>query len=311
MIQEAEHFISKLAQEYKQLYLPIRKGISDTSEYKDVTLKGHAPLNHDLDFILHDKDLYQVFNTDYGYVKYIYLYNRSDFEKLVKKLAYKCEPVELPRTMGSIVIRGVTNWEKIKLHKLKYELMGNNDWNLEFKRFTAVKKNYQDTIIIISDGYYSNLPLNYTNFTERQWNDISVDIRKYHELTHFICMNKYPKLKHPIFDELLADCMGLLFAAGYYDKELAGKCIGVTKKGYKEGSRLENYVDRKLISCEVCMKILLLIDSLEAILIEKMDRTQMSIEEFYISYLEYLIDSVYGQENILLQLSFIDQLSQQ
>lgn len=305
-----EHLIGKLAQEYNQLYLPIKKGISETSEYKAVVLKGHAPLNYDLDFTLDEKDLYQVVNTEYGEVKYIYLYNRQDFEKAVRKLAHKCEPVEIPKTMGSIVIRGVNNWRKIELHKHEHESMGNSDWSTEFKRFTSVKKNYQDTIIVISDGCYSNLSYEYTNFNEEQWKDISIDIRKYHEFTHFICMNKYWRLKQPLFDEVLADCMGISFAIGYYDKELACKCIGVTNEGYKIGGRLENYIDKNLLSHELCMRIIFIIDKLEAILKEKMDKSQIKKGEISTDHLGYLLDCVYIQEDILSEFVFLSELSQ-
>jgi hypothetical protein len=52
----------------------------------------------------------------------------------------------------------------------------------------------------------------------------------------------FPEKKYPIWDELLADCMGLIFAAGEYSVPLAQRMLGI-EKGVYVGGRLENYTD--------------------------------------------------------------------
>ena len=309
MIDVDNHFIKLLADEYYQLYIPITAGISSTEVYKDAALKGHIPFNHDLGLILDEKDIYEEISTEYGDVRYIYLYNRLDFENAVRKLAYKCEPLEIPKTMGAIIILGVNNWKKIKLHKLQCEANGNFDWKSEFRSFTSIKKNYKDTLIIISDGCYSNLSHIHTKFNEEQWKYISMNIRKYHELTHFICMNKYHELKQPIFDEILADCIGITYALGHYDKKLACMFIGIIDNHYQSGGRLENYIDKNFITHELVIEILNLMDMLEAITKEIMEKEQIEIHRSSINDLECLISNIYMKENVLSQIILLNQLT--
>jgi hypothetical protein len=97
-------------------------------------------------------------------------------------------------------------------------------------------------MILLSDGPYSAVPASHTPYSQEEWRSISRQIRKYHELTHFICRRQFPEKKHPLWDEILADCMGLLFATGKYDLTLAQAFLGI-QNGVYIGGRLENYLD--------------------------------------------------------------------
>ncbi|MBQ1577315.1 MAG: hypothetical protein IIZ83_10165, partial [Oscillospiraceae bacterium] len=66
-------------------------------------------------------------------------------------------------------------------------------------------------------------------------------IRKAHECTHFICRRLYPELKDAVWDELVADAVGLWAAFGRFDRALEELFLGVDETGYV-GGRLENYV---------------------------------------------------------------------
>ena len=46
----------------------------------------------------------------------------------------------------------------------------------------------------------------------------------------------------PVWDEVTADTVGLLFATGNYDASLAALFLGVTEAGYADG-RLAEYLD--------------------------------------------------------------------
>ena len=114
------------------------------------------------------------------------------------------------------------------------------DWNAEFKAFTSDKKNYLDALIVLSYGPYSNISADRMGLSSDEWLTISHTIRLYHECTHFICRRLFPQKIDAIWDELVADAIGLFAAYGHYDKEKACIFLGVDEKGYT-GGRLENY----------------------------------------------------------------------
>lgn len=55
---------------------------------------------------------------------------------------------------------------------------------------------------------------------EPAWIRASDDIRKYHELTHFVCRRLYPDLIDKVRDELIADAVGICAAFGEYRRDL-------------------------------------------------------------------------------------------
>lgn len=64
----------------------------------------------------------------------------------------RCEPKPIPATQGASILDGVINWTKIRAHRaaflLSESLKGNPapDWGAEFRRFTADKRNYQNSL---------------------------------------------------------------------------------------------------------------------------------------------------------------------
>ena len=95
--------------------------------------------------------------TPAGKVDVLSLCDRADFEHCIRALAHRCENGDVPSTMGASIISGLINWEKIRKHKEEYVAGGGDDWSGEFERFTSDRKNYRDTIIVLSQGYYSAL----------------------------------------------------------------------------------------------------------------------------------------------------------
>lgn len=235
--------LNELAEIYPQLYLTPGVGMSQTDEYKDVTLRGKVPEHKDLSgFVQTKEDKIFDINTPAGKVRVVYLANREDFERFINIIYNKCEPKEYPKSMGASTISGINNWTKINKHKMKFITQGGRDWDEEFKLFTKNPENYKDTIIVLSKGGYSAIKASDIGYTQSKWTDVSFNIRLYHECTHFICKKLYPDNKDALLDEILADCIGLVFALGYYDKKLAKLFLGVNENGYA-GGRLENYLE--------------------------------------------------------------------
>ena len=232
--------IRDYAARYRQLLLPVREGISKTDEYKKVVLQGLETIGQPVPFICEQIERYTC-STPAGEAEIMLVSDREDFEHLYHALAYRCEPVPIPASVGAVTISGVINWEKINSHKARYLSLGNTDWDDEFGRFTADRNNYCDTIILLSSGPYSSIPAERINMTEREWAEKSVVIRMYHELTHFICRKLYPEKKDVIRDEIYADCIGLIAAFGQYEPLLAKMFLGVEAEPYRKGGRLEHY----------------------------------------------------------------------
>lgn len=234
--------IEEMAQRYMQLYLKPQDGMSNSEIYKNIVLKGKKPGTSELRAFSHsERDRIFHKNTPAGEVEILYLYLREDFEQFIRIMMYRCEPATIPKSMGAAIISGIVNWRKIERHQMQYLLGGGMDWDAEFKRFTAEKANYSDTLIVVSQGAYSNLHYEETPYNEQKWMDVSLEIRIYHECAHFICGKLYSELKNVLWNEIIADCFGLLNATGSYNSCLAKAFLGVSEVGYIEGGRLKNY----------------------------------------------------------------------
>lgn len=242
-----EHPIMLAARKYPQLRLAVRKDMSKSEIYRDVVLCGEPCMDRP-DFSFSDEDTLSIVNTPAGEAEILYLNHREDFVHAYRALAYRCEPVEIPDSVGAIAIRGLINWEKINRHHEEYLASGGEDWNGEFREFTSEKSNYLGEIILLSSGYYSNVSPEKVGLPAQEWKEKSLTIRKYHELTHFICRKVYPNDIEPIRDEVIADMIGLLQAFGEYDTQLAKIFLGIEGETYRAGGRLAHYAKDDLDS---------------------------------------------------------------
>ena len=233
--------ITELARRYPQLKLPIRAGMRETEEYKNAVLGGQ-PLDAEPAFLCPEEIELSAADTPAGRAEIVYLGNRTDFLHAYQALAYRCEPTPIPDSVGAVTLNGLINWEKINRHRDEYLAAGGEDWDAEFSRFTADKKNYRDGIILLSGGDYSNVPAAELGIPAPEWKKKSYAIRKYHELTHFVCRALYPDNIDALRDEVIADSIGLTAAFGRYDPALARRFLGTESGRFRAGGRLSHYV---------------------------------------------------------------------
>jgi len=239
-----QHPVVRLSRQYPQLLLPVKCGTKDTEEYKDAVLRGNIP-ERIPDFSLDEDDKLSDVTTPAGTVQVLFLHQRGDFEHAVRALAYRCEPVEIPSSMGATSISGLINWKKIHDHIEAYLCEGGTDTASEFSRFTGIRSNYLDCLIVLSSGEYSNVPSEKTGMDKTDWLKKSLMIREYHELTHFYCRKLYLENKNEIRDEILADMIGIIAAIGRYEENYARSFLGIEGLSYREGGRLQNYTEKK------------------------------------------------------------------
>lgn len=242
--------IAQYLWKYPQLSLPVSEGMSKSPEYLAIVRKGILP--SEPTFPLQETGLEEtdIIDTPSGPAEVLYLPNREIFEYFVHVLGYRCEPVPIPASMGSMMISGINNWRKIEAHKKEYLSAGGTDWKTEFREFTGKQENYKDVVLLISRGNYSALSAQDAGFKEEEWLEKSRTIRTYHELSHFVSRKLFPQNKEPLRDEIVADSIGILAAFGCYDELLAKKVLGIEKETYRAGGRLENYVENEQLQKE-------------------------------------------------------------
>ena len=231
--------LAHLAAEYPQLYLSPDTDIQET--YRRVVLRGEEPATKSLAHYRGSKyDRMETVDTPVGPVRVVTLGNRQDFELALRSLmAAKDGPLTpIPESQGAAMLT-VFNWPRIHAHLAQFP---EEERAAEFKRFTAVRENYVDMLVVLSRGPYSHVDAAAVGETEAAWLEHSDTIRRYHELTHVICRSIYPGDVAPIRDELVADAVGLYAAYGCFDPETEKLFLGI-RDGRYVGGRLGNYTD--------------------------------------------------------------------
>ena len=228
-----------LAELYQQLYLPPTE--EGNPAYKPVVLAGEEAEKKDLShFVMDDRDSCVLMDTPAGQVRAVTLHQRKDFETALNCIGSRCRITPVPATQGASILDGVISWKKIRDHEKEYRRTA-DDWDAEFSRFTADKKNYTEALILLSYGPYSAVKAERLGIDEETWLKQSDAIRRFHECTHFVARRLYHDQINAVFDELAADAVGLYAALGRYDRSMAETFLGIQEGHYVKG-RLENYV---------------------------------------------------------------------
>ena len=241
--------LARLAAEYPQLYL---NPDTDTQEtYRRVVLQGEEPEQKSLAHYRGDpKDREEIVETPAGNVRVVTLGSRQDFELVIRSLMAAKDGPEtmIPESQGAAMVT-VFNWPRIHAYLAKFP---QEERQAEFKRFTALRENYIDMLVVLSRGPYSHVDAAAVGETEEEWLDHSDTIRRFHELTHVICRRIYPGNVAPIRDELVADAVGLYAAYGRFEPETEKRFLGI-RDGRYTGGRLGNYTDfPEAIAVQVC-----------------------------------------------------------
>lgn len=241
--------IGQLAEVYEQLYLA--PGEASEKLYPEIVQKGEHPPRRDLShFHTTESDAWVSVPTPAGEVWAITLCDRFDFETFLQIMGERCRKVPIPKTQGAVILDGVINHRKVEAHRAEFAAKaveegrpepGWLEWEAEKTRFLSDRKNYTDALIVLSVGPYSALPASGAGYAEDEWLEISRIIREYHECTHFVCRRFFPGQIDAVWDELVADAVGIYAAVGRYDVALAERVLGI-EDGRYVGGRLQNYL---------------------------------------------------------------------
>jgi len=264
-----------------QLNFPIKKGISQTESYRSATRKG-APLK-DMEeasglVLKHPEKLrLTLHQSPAGRIPLIISGVRADFVSLLRAFVMKNEPKPVPDSMGAMMVAGFNNWDRIRRYRKQWEIENSKDctetrWKEEFRKIIAQKELYQDRFIILSDGPYSAIPAQEMGMTDREWRRASLIIRQEHECAHYFTRRLYSSMSNNLHDEIIADYMGIVIAAGRYRADWFLKFMGLDDyPNYRTGGRLENYRGDPPLSDEA-FNILMLLVKNAAVQLERVDK---------------------------------------
>ena len=241
-----------LQRHFIQLRFPIRAGISEEDGYKQATRRGifEAADGYAADALtLERPDLLElsIHPTIAGHVPLIIVGHRGDFVKLVQAFSERNEPKVVLDSMGACIVKGLNNWSRIHVRRDEWKraagAAGTDDgWAAEFQKLIPHKELYQDRFIILSRGPYSAIAARDVGMDEGEWLDRSLAIRREHELTHYFTHRAFGTIRNNVFDELIADFVGLARAFGHYRSDLALRFLGLEAyPAFRPGGRLEVY----------------------------------------------------------------------
>ncbi|MEM7592235.1 MAG: hypothetical protein AAF383_12065 [Cyanobacteria bacterium P01_A01_bin.83] len=234
-----------------QLNFPIQAGISQTEAYRSVTLRGLDPstIPEATGLVLQQPEQLKlkIHHSLAGAIPVLLPGNREDFETLMRALTKRNEPVPIPSSMGACMVAGYNNWDRIRRYRQQWWQENPDNcsefaWKQEFKKLIPQKHLYHDRFIILSDGFYSNVPPEHLKLTASQWRSFSVTIRLEHECTHYFTRRLFNSMQNNLLDELIADYRGIVAALGYYRADWFLRFMGLESlTNYRENGRLQNY----------------------------------------------------------------------
>jgi hypothetical protein len=237
-----------LARKLVQLRFPIRDGMSRDPEYLRATRRGEWPATDQEGLRLDAPGelTLELYSTACGRVPILTTRNRSDFVRLLRALAHRNEPVPIADSQGASLVTGLNNWDRVGRYRAAWEAKVGGSvaaagWPAEMERMAARKELYQDQIVLLSRGPYSDLPAAKVGMTEQDWLDASLVIRREHECVHLFTKRVFQSARNNLMDELIADYGGIVAANGRYRADWFLLFLGIEDGRHHERGRLQNY----------------------------------------------------------------------
>jgi hypothetical protein len=230
-----------------QLQFPIQAGISQTDIYRQATRQGIEP-KEITGLVLQQPEALQlsIYQSLAGKIPVLLIPNRTDFVTILRAITKRNEPVPIPDSMGACIVAGYNNWDRIRRYQQQWLIdnphSSESAWLAEFRQLIPQKELYQDRFILLSDGFYSNVPATDLGLTDTEWRRLSLTIRLEHECTHYFTRRVFNSMRNNLLDESIADYRGLVAATGTYKADWFLRFLGLESfPYYRKGGRLENY----------------------------------------------------------------------
>ena len=206
-----EEYLKSLCSYLPQLCINPHHGASKSEIYKHLVLRGNEINIEEDEHILHFKDQQgfsvRLVEHPCGTYPVIEVEDQSDFVSLVRCLAYRCELKQIQSSVHAQAVSGLIHWGLI--------------------RETSLMERCQ--LIILHRSPYSSLPISVIpgKPTTKAWLEISQHWRLEHELTHLATQQLAGEMRLNLFDELVADALGMLRALNVFSADLFRQGLGL------------------------------------------------------------------------------------
>lgn len=228
---------SYLQTKLPQLNIPIRPGMASTAAYRRVTRQGGAFRQDDfggcLSLQVPDELQLLIHEHPAGALPVLATPNREDFLTLLCALGGRSEPKSVSATVNAHLIAGCNNWDRVGRYKETWQRRRDrnptNDWAVEMRRVVHDKPNlFQDKIVIVTDSLYSGVTASEIAITDAEWRRCSMSLRLEHEFTHYATKRLWGTMRTNLFDELVADFMGMTHAVGSFSRDAFSLFLGLS-----------------------------------------------------------------------------------
>ncbi|MEN1761423.1 DUF7005 family protein [Anoxynatronum sibiricum] len=231
----------------RQLCFPIEAGMSQHSEYQAATKKGLSPLlmKKATGLPLEDPEGIRLFfhPTEAGHLPVLDIPSRPDFENLMRALARRNEPVEIPLSTGACMVKGYNNWDRVEQYRKQKGAA------FSFQHMKEAPEHYRDVFLLITQAPYSGVTATALGLKNSEWLAHSRAIRLAHEATHYVTLRVYGSAKNHLLDEMVADYRGIVAALGEFKASWLLHFFGIEEDlTYRPGGRMQNYLKDQHLS---------------------------------------------------------------
>ena len=251
---EAEHW-TELRKVLPQLWIKPQQDVCKTERYKALVLRGETaePIDKEQAPRLSDPQGFRFFLKKHpcGTLPVMTFENHDDFVLAKRCLAHRGEPVNVQPSVHAQAIAGLIHWGLIR----------------------DVSRQQRCEILMLHRAPYSSLPVSMIPGQDEPelWIDLSQTWRLEHELTHIACKRLVGEMRINLFDELIADAIGMLTALGYFNAEVFRHGLGLNAKGgIMDGARALVYLENLDLAehRKACQMVLKRAEELEGLLLE-------------------------------------------
>lgn len=231
-----------------QLRFPIEAGISETPAYQAAIRRGVPPAPASPGLALTHADQLRLFlaETPVGRVPVILTASRHDFVALIRAFGHRSEPREILPSVGATIFGGLNNWDRVASLRRAWEAESPKGspaaWAERWRDIVRQPELYQDRFIVLSSGPYSGASAADVGLGEEAWTEGSIALRLEHECTHYFTRRALGAMRNRLADELIADTMGIIAAAGRFRADWLLRFLGLERyPAFRPGGRLEEY----------------------------------------------------------------------
>lgn len=204
-----------LRSELPQLLLTPQPLTQLADRYQRLVLRGESPQPKDLEIAPRLKDpsgfSITIANHACGAVPVLTVSHHDDFVLIIRCLAHRCENIPVRNTVHAQAVAGLIHWGMIR----------------EFDAKSRCQ------LLILHRAPYSSLDASSipNNPNLDQWLEQSQRWRLEHELTHIACRKLAGEMRINLFDELIADAIGMKTALGSFHADLFRQGLGLNRDG--------------------------------------------------------------------------------